>query len=64
MDSAPAEADLSAYADEVAAMVGVAIPAFCRRGVMDNLAVLRRHAKLLLEFPLSAEIDVPVVFRP
>ncbi len=61
MDSLAEPLDL--YAETAAAMIGLPIPGFCRAGVAENLAVLRRHAALVLDFPLSAEIEVPAVFR-
>ena len=57
-------AELGAYVDETAKRVGLPIAAEHRPGVIQFTAGLLAMAALVMEFPLSDDVEVGPVFRP
>lgn len=58
----PAAAE--AYMDAVAPMLGLAIPADCRAGVIANIQRTAAIAALVLAHPMATDDEPAAVFRP
>jgi hypothetical protein len=61
--SSPDPADVARYVDQIAPLLGLAIPPECREGVARNLALLLAAGLLIGEFPVDDAETAPV-FRP
>jgi len=59
----PDPADVVRYVEQVAPLVGLAIPPACREGVVRNLTVLLAAGLLIDEFPVGDAETAPV-FSP
>jgi hypothetical protein len=60
---APEARDVARYVDEVAPLLGLAIPGECRDGVARNLAGLLAAGALIRDFPVGDAETAPV-FEP
>ena len=60
---APKPEEIARYVDEVAPLLGLAIPAGCRDGVARNLALLLAAGALIHDFPVGGAETAPV-FEP
>jgi hypothetical protein len=60
----PADAELEAYMDAAAALLGLPVAPDDRPGVLANLRVTARFAALVAEFPLDEREEPAPVFRP
>ncbi|WOB42205.1 DUF4089 domain-containing protein [Thermoleptolyngbya oregonensis NK1-22] len=56
--------NLERYAEQAAALIGLPIPPDCKPGVIANLERTAAIAQLVLEFPLSPEVESAAVFVP
>lgn len=59
-----AETDLEVFMDAAAAFLNLPIPEAFRPGVLQNLATLRAHAALVMEFEICDQMDAAPIFRP
>jgi hypothetical protein len=62
--SAADDPDLGAFVDAAARLLGIAVEPSWREGVVANLAVTARAARLVAEFPLDDELEPAPVFSP
>ena len=62
-EATPKPEEVARYVDEVAPLLGLAIPAGCREGVARNLAMLLAAGALIRDFPVGAAETAPV-FEP
>jgi hypothetical protein len=58
------QAAIAAYVDHAAPLMGLVLTPEQREGVIRNLAITFSVAALVMEFPLSDEIDAAPVFEP
>jgi Protein of unknown function (DUF4089) len=58
--SSPDPADVARYVDQIAPLLGLAIPPECREGVARNLALLLAAGLLIGEFPVDDAETAPV----
>lgn len=56
--------NIEAFVDQMAAMVGIAIPDDCRPGVIGNMTRTAAIARLVMEFPLPVDVEAGPEFRP
>jgi 1-carboxybiuret hydrolase subunit AtzG-like protein len=61
---APGEDAVILYAERMAAAVGLPLDPARKAAVAQHLALLLAAASLVLEFPLSEEIEAAPVFEP
>jgi len=57
-------ARVAAYVDTAAPLVGLALTAEQREGVVRTLTVTLTMAELVMAFPLPDEVDAAPVFHP
>ncbi len=56
--------DAAAFVDAAAAAIGLEIAPEHRPGVIANVERLTAVARLVMEFPLSDEVEAAPVFKP
>ena len=64
MAESPTPDELAAYVDETAKRVGLPLSPEHRPGVIQFIAGLLAMAALVMEFPLSDDVEAGPVFRP
>lgn len=52
------------YVDQAALIVGLPIPQEYNQGVVENFERIRIVAQLVMDFPLTEEIEIVPVFNP
>lgn len=52
------------YVKQMAALVGLPIPAECLEGVVDNMMRTSAIARLVMEFPLPDDLEAGPTFEP
>lgn len=58
------EFDAETYVDQMAALIGLPLPAETRAGVIENVQRMQAIAPLVLEFPLPDDLEIAPVFEP
>ena len=56
--------NLDEYVAQMALLLELPLDSECRPGVVENFARITAIAQLVLEFPLSDEVEAAPVFRP
>ncbi|MDX2231647.1 MAG: DUF4089 domain-containing protein [Leptolyngbyaceae cyanobacterium bins.349] len=54
----------AAYVDQAAALIGLPIPPEYHQSVVENFERITTVAQLVLEFPLSEDVEIASVFEP
>lgn len=54
---------LGRLVDAAADFLDLRLPEASRPGLIDNLRTLRRHANLVMEFPICERTDIAPIFR-
>jgi 1-carboxybiuret hydrolase subunit AtzG-like protein len=57
------QGDVRQYVEQVAPLLGLALPPECREGVTRNLAILLAAGALIRDFPVG-EAETAPVFKP
>lgn len=60
----PSQTDLQAYVEHMSRLIDLPISAESLPGVVDNLARMQAMAKLVMEFPLTEDLESAATFQP
>jgi hypothetical protein len=64
MSEVPTAAEVGAYVDATARLIGLPIAAEHRPGVIQFMGVVMGAAALVMEFPLPDDVEAAPVFEP
>lgn len=56
--------DWAVYVDQLSSIIQLPIPPECKAGVITNLERTEAIAQLVLQFPISEDIEVAPTFQP